>query len=257
MRTNLYAEFVDGKAGFAIGKAVTKTDNPPAFLKPKLNLLPGQQGILEVVMKSRLIPMQQRTAFGRWVRPVMACLLAFALTACASQPAAQDTNPAPKVQTFHELMVKLKKGFDEGTLDTPEFYARELGYPLERPETLKVIPPPYTPSRKINFDSGELAGAVASVGPIVTKDGRKHISFGSMNAIRPRDGGQCVKLAEIQATWGVVAPQPQSWGAHGPTPLTYYRYQKSIGGRERYANFDVGQRDGCVGSSYSVGQYYE
>lgn len=191
----------------------------------------------------------------RLARFGLGSLLALALTACAS--ASQPVVTGPKVQTFYELMVKLKKGFDEGTLDTPEFYARELGYPLERPETLKVIPQERAPSRQVKFNSGELAGGVAFVGPVVNKEGRKHISFGSMTAIFPREKTRCVKLVEIQAVWGVVPPMPQVWGAHGPIPLTYYRYQNVGPGPERYAHFDVSQRDGCVGWGYAVGQYYE
>lgn len=203
--------------------------------------------------------MQRSTAFGRWVRPAVAWMLAFALTACASQPAVHVAvqGPGPKVQTFHELMVKLKKGFDEGTLDTPEFYARELGYPLERTETLKVIAPPYTPSRQIRFDSGELAGTMAEIGPLMGSDGRKAFSFRAVNVARRSPGQPCISLSDIQAVWGVIEPRPQVWGAHGPLPIRHYTYTITTRGVERAAMFDATTSTGCIGASFAVGQYYE
>lgn len=202
--------------------------------------------------------MKQWTAFGRWVRPVMAGLLVFAFTACASQPAAQSPGPSPKVQTFHELMVKLKKGFDEGTLDTPEFYAKELGYPLERAETLKVIPPPYTPAREIRFDSGELAGTVAYVGAGMAKDGRKLVSFRSANVIRLNLGTPCISLSDIQLIWGRVKPrEPEAWGAHGPLPDAAYDYRTTVNKNESIAKFFASKADGCLRADFGVARYYD
>lgn len=190
----------------------------------------------------------------RWKRWGLIALALPTLTACASQ---FDT-PAPKVQTFHELMVKLKKGFDEGTLDTPEFYARELGYPLERPETLKVIEPPYTQSRRISLDSGELAGAVVYVGPSLTKDRRKLVSFRSANVIRRMPNNRCVALQDVQLVWGVVKPrEPEAWGAHGPSPDSTYDYQIIGDDKERIATFFVSKADGCLRPDFGVAQYYK
>lgn len=191
----------------------------------------------------------------RLARFGMGSLLALALTACAS--ASQPVVTGPKVQTFYELMVKLKKGFDEGTLDTPEFYARELGYPLERPETLKVIAPPYTPSRQINFDSGELRGAVAQVGPLMGNDGRKAVSFRASNVAHRSQGEPCIQLGEVQKVWGVVNPQPEAWGAHGALPILHYLYRSNSGGKERTARFVVDKQSGCIQAGPTVGQYYE
>lgn len=204
-------------------------------------------------MRSTLSSIRQWKASERWAHLAVGCLLALALTACASQPVV----PGPKVQTFHELMVKLKKGFDEGTLDTPEFYARELGYPLERPETLKVIAPPYTPSRQINFDSGELAGTMAYVRPDADKAGRKLLIFNSANITRRPKNAPCVQLSDIQAVWGVKEPQPQVWGAHGPLPIRHYTYRSDAGGSVRVAEFVAATATGCVGAGFSVSQYYE
>lgn len=184
----------------------------------------------------------------------MGCVIAFTLTACASHLA----KLGPKVETFHELMVKLKKGFDEGTLDTPEFYARELGYPLERPETLKAISPPYTPSRQIRFESGELAGGMATVGSSLMKDGRKLVSFRSANLIRRIPGKPCVTLSDIQSVWGPARPrEPEAWGAHGPLPDVTYDYKMVFNGKERIATFFASRADGCLRSDFGVAQYYE
>lgn len=208
-------------------------------------------------MKSASILMQQRTAFERWMRSAAACMLVFVFTACASQPAAQNPGPGSKVQTFHELMVKLKKGFDEGTLDTPDFYAQELGYPLERPETLKVIPPLYTPSRQIRFDSGELAGTVAYVRSNVDRAGKKFVIFNSANTTRRPGDAACVLLSDIQAVWGEKEPEPQVWGAHGPLPIRHYKYRTGSGSSVRIAAFVATKATGCIESGYSVGQYHE
>jgi hypothetical protein len=200
-------------------------------------------------MKSTLSSSWQRTE--PLARFAGGCLLALTLNACASQV----ETPAPKVQTFHELMVKLKKGFDEGTLDTPEFYARELGYPLERPETLKVIAPPYTPSRQINFDSGELAGTIAYVRSDLDKGGKKKmLVFNSANTTRRPSGAPCVQLSDIQQVWGAREPDPQVWGVHGPLPVRHYTYKLSVEGRVRVAEFTVATTTGCVGAGYSVAQ---
>ena len=206
-------------------------------------------------MKSTLNSIWQGACVGRLPRFALGCLLALALTACAS--ASQPVVTGPKVQTFHELMVKLKKGFDEGTLDTPEFYARELGYPLERPETLKVIAAPYAKSRQMRFDSGELAGTMAEVGPLIGNDGRKAVSFRAINVARRLPGKACSSLSDIQAIWGVIEPRPQVWGAHGPLPIRHYTYTTKTGGVERAAMFDATTSTGCIGASFSVGQFYE
>lgn len=195
------------------------------------------------------------TGAERLTRFALVCLLALALTACAS--ARQPVVPGPKVQTFHELMVKLKKGFDEGTLDTPEFYAQELGYPLDRPEQLKVLAAPYAPARQIRFDSGELMGTVAEVGPLAHADGRKSVSFRGSNVVRRKPGQPCVSLTDVQLFWGVVDPKPQVWGAHGPLPIRHYTYRTITDGKERVAMFDVSTSTGCIGAGFSVGQYYE
>lgn len=204
-------------------------------------------------MNSARSRIQPSVLLGVGIRTALGFVLAFTLTACASQSALAGS----KVETFRALMVKLKKGFDEGTLDSPEFYARELGYPLERPETLKEIAPPYTPSRQIRFDKGELSGAVAQIGPLITNDGRKVISFRPSNIAYQSQDRACIRLDEVQEIWGVVDPQPEAWGAHGALPILHYLYRSTAGGRERTARFVVDKKSGCIQAGPTVGQYYE
>jgi len=187
----------------------------------------------------------------------LALCLAAALAGCAGAPPAVTVGP--KVQTVQELMVKLKKGFDEGTLDTPEFYARELGYPLERPETLKVIPPPYTPRREIRFDEGDLKGAVATVGPTVMPDGRKFLIFHSYNAVPDLAGKPCATLPQLQAVWGITAPEKLTHltSKGQPPPYRGYRYTVTTHGIERIAGFNVRNYDDCVLPTYGVSQHYK
>ena len=128
----------------------------------------------------------------------------------------------------------------------------------ERPETLKVIEPPYTQSRRISLDSGELAGAVAYVGPSLTKDRRKLVSFRSANVIRRMPNNRCVALQDVQKVWGVVKPrEPEVWGAHGPLPDATYDYQIIGDDKERIATFFVSKADGCLRSDFGVAQFYK
>ena len=180
------------------------------------------------------------------------------LASCSTTPSV--VVPGPKVQTFHELMVKLKKGFDEGTLDTPEFYAKELGYPLERPGELKTIPSPYPP-RKIAFDSGELKGAVAYVGPGVTKEGqegKKMVQFKSNSTLRPAPGRGCIMLADVQAVWGVVDPRElEIWTTHhAPIPVRFFEYKKGPYETERWASAQFFKNSSCM-HALIVGQFYK
>lgn len=170
------------------------------------------------------------------------------LNACATPPSV-----GPKVQTFHELLIKLKKGFDEGTLDTPEFYARELGYRLEAPDSLTAIQPPHAPIQEIRFDDGELKGEIVYVGPIVMPDGRRFLAI--RTATKVSLGEKCFTLQELQSIWGpgtsriedVIPP-------HGPSPIALVEYRSLSRGIERAALAQIWKSDNCL-SRLSVGQY--
>lgn len=182
--------------------------------------------------------------------------LAAALVGCAS--ALPVAAVGPKVQTVQELMVKLKKGFDEGTLDTPEFYARELGYPLERPETLKVIPPPYTPSREIKFDSGALSGISATVRASLDKDIHKYIVF-ALSHFPYQPDKPCMNLPQIQAIWGTQIPiETEVLGPHGPLPTSHYKLElSSRTGSRVFVGFVANKGTFCIPGRFGVGQYFE
>lgn len=189
------------------------------------------------------------------IRAAIAAAVVLTATGCTT--AASFHSIGPKVQTFHELMVKLKKGFDEGTLDTPDFYARELGYPLDRPGTLRAISPPFTPAREIRFDSGELAGTIAYVRADAAQGSNTFVVFSSLSTTIRAEGTACVNVSDIQRVWGVMKPEPDTLGFHGALPIDRYVYTTSDRFRKRVARFSASKTTGCIGQSFSVAQYLD
>lgn len=155
------------------------------------------------------------------------------LNGCASSQGAKGSRPAAlpasppappqKVQTMQELMVKLKEGFDEGRLDDPAFYEQELGYALERPGELRVMTPAGR-SRTIRFDSGELKGKGAYVGPLLVKGDKSVVRIFFHEHLRT----PCFTLNDMEAVWGVQQGK-ESWDSKGLSPLLNYTIEKHHG----------------------------
>lgn len=83
----------------------------------------------------------------KWLRRLgwylIACAGVCTIAACAGTPMS-----AKKVQTTEELLIKFKKAFYAGSFTAPDFYAKELGYPLQKPLN-------YSPQQTFDINSDE------------------------------------------------------------------------------------------------------
>lgn len=181
---------------------------------------------------------------------------AWVLSACAQAPQAAPVAveqlaakvPARKVQTLEELMRKLKRGWDERRLNDPGFYAQELGYPVERPETFRVYGARDS-YRVIRFDEGELVRMRMEVHPMVLNDGRRALV---MNSIVGAAMPSCLKAEVLFGIWGRKKPtMPEAWGAHG-APMNW-RYDHANGAYGKASLF-IDKQTGCL-SEFEISQY--
>lgn len=192
----------------------------------------------------------------RWSLVALLLGFAWALSACATQPEARRTvgrdaatAPVHKVQTLEALMRKLKQGWDERRLDDPDFYAKELGYPVERPETFRVYGAKDS-YRVIRFDEGELKGLPMPVHPMVIQDGRRALVVNAPTSAPMR----CLKSDVLFEIWGPKQPtMPEVWGAHGMPMFWRYDYEAGAGGS---ASLFVNKQSNCF-YSFDVSQYPE
>jgi hypothetical protein len=148
------------------------------------------------------------------------------LVGCA-HPRVVNPTVGPKVQTVEQLLVKLKKAFDEGRIGETDFYANELGYRLSRP--LRV-PPKYAYEKnqwqQIHF-GGELEKSHGGVMIWPIADGTPYASFG----IRFVETA-CIDLKSLRDIWGKGNYQlpytPPPHGAVALPELEIYRRVEPI-----------------------------
>jgi hypothetical protein len=140
-------------------------------------------------------------------------------------------NQAPqRVQTLSELMVKLKKGWDERRLDDPLFYERELGYPLERPETLTQLFPIEGRYRRVVFAEGEIKGLSMSVSPLIGRSEHRVLVVGIVGLEFFKE--ICFTQDALFQLWGRVNPKlPEVWNSEGPPFSWIFEYKGSLSNR--------------------------
>lgn len=195
----------------------------------------------------------------RWTGAALIATVS-ALSMLVSCAAVQPTHPIGKVQTVEELLVKLKKACDEGLIGDNDFYAKVLGYPLQR--QLRV-PPKFAlenPSwQQITFAEGELVGSWAGVavrseakgGPVGNLTTYPPaviftINLGQSRALAPLAGSgskKCVSPEQLREIWGPANYFPPDGNIpppHGP-PSRLERYKSVINGREHNADFNFGR----------------
>lgn len=145
---------------------------------------------------------------GRWPEALGVLIAACVLGACAHGPGAARQSEskgaavsaaavAKKVQTMPELMAKLKTGLEQRRLNDPSFYERELGYPIERPQTLTQLEPANERYRKITFDEGELKDMRLDVLPATVRPRRVDMWVSGYGTTE-----HCMSLEQLQALWG-------------------------------------------------------
>lgn len=184
-------------------------------------------------------------------RYLIACGLTCALLACAS---AVPPPSAKKVQTVEELLTKLKKAFDTGTITDPDFYARELGYPLVGPLT-------YSPDtvfdtkrdQYIALNEGQFKGTLLLIRTGSSPEGKKFITVSTNTG---HIG--CFSFQNLLDVWGSAnlkqVPDHAISHRHGATnPPIFYASNKLVNGATLSAHFDIGSKDYCLGS-FSVSE---
>jgi|JI6StandDraft_1071083.scaffolds.fasta_scaffold34717_2 hypothetical protein len=134
----------------------------------------------------------------RWMQHMLtactAVLIGLCMASCASaQP--------KKLQTYEELFLKLKEGFYSGRLIEPDFYSKELGYPLMAP--LRFLPQnvqDLNRSQELVLDGDEFRGDSLVVMSSTNVSGQKVIivEYGRSG----HQGEACMKEGEFQNLWG-------------------------------------------------------
>jgi hypothetical protein len=185
-------------------------------------------------------------------RYLITCGLICALVACAAAP---PPLPVKKVQTVEELLTKLKKAFDTGTITDPDFYAKELGYPLKGPLTYSPdTVPDINRIQEIPLTEGALKGTLLRVQTGLSPDDRKFLQ--AWVSYIPN----CFRFQDILGIWGNTnlkqVPDQAISHRHGATnPPLFYAAEKKIAGATHNASFSIGSKDYCL-SDVSVSENF-
>lgn len=176
----------------------------------------------------------------------IACISVCSLMACAAAP---PPTPIKKVQTVGELLTKLKKAFDTGTVTDPDFYAQNLGYPLVGPLT-------YSPDsvfdtkrdQYIALNEGQFNGTLLLIRTGSSPEGKKFLTVSA-----PTWHLGCFSFQDLLGIWGNEAlkqvPDHAISHRHGATnPPVFYLAKKLVNGAILSAHFDIGSKDYCLGS---------
>lgn len=149
----------------------------------------------------KLNPMQFAARF-------LLLVLALVLSSCASLPA-----PIPKkVQTYEELFLKLKEGFDLELLMKPEFYAKELGYPLkDLPRYRTVNEEKFGHEQRIEFDQGQLKGTSLYVQSEAVVNPKTEI----LRTVFKVSKDFCYTRAQFEELWKTY-PGDRQWSVYTP-----------------------------------------
>jgi hypothetical protein len=186
-------------------------------------------------------------------RYLIACGLAFTLVACASTPPAA---PFKKVQSVEELLSKLKKAFDTGAITDPDFYAKELGYPLIGPLT-------YSPDsvfdtkreQYIRLNEGEVKDTLLPVRTGLTKDGEQFLYM----EFRTSHLG-CFDFEKVLKIWGNAnfkrVPDTALHRTGATNPPLFYEATKQTGNARRIARISIGSKDSCL-DDLSVTEFFK
>jgi hypothetical protein len=187
-------------------------------------------------------------------RYLIACGLVVALAACAAAP---PLTPIKKVQTVEELLTKLKKAFDAGTITEPDFYARELGYPLVGPLT-------YSPDtvfdtkrdQNLTLVEGELKNTIYQIQVTtgVSSDQQKFFYVGTTLH------SGCFEFQQVLNIWGNAnfkqVPDTALHRTGATNPPLFYEAIKQVGSVKQMAKVSIGSKDYCL-HHFSVTEFFK
>jgi hypothetical protein len=176
--------------------------------------------------------MSQRP-FGRAIASSIFCVMGV-LLGCATESFPPVVGPS--VQTMSELLIKLKKGFDEGLLTKNSFYSADLGYPLRyQIAGGGVALQDAIEGQTFWLDKGDLSGVRMDLTAPPSFEKPLKVAL-IVEKIEPR----CITRAQLRQIWGNPLPTiPWLPPLHGPVerPWEEDRYAAEHKGVKKEAIF--------------------